>query len=161
MTTDFIRNAYKVLLLRELEERQVEPIMSMRVRPEDLVASILSSEEFLQGPVAKHAEWGDPRTLRHKSLDKLCALFTRYEGPGTAGFYTDFLGVKTRLHYIPNVQQYDGAVLDYPSREQQPLHAFAAFGGGDFRGVKRKMLAARARRSLPICGGGRSCLDNQ
>ena len=141
MTPDFIRNAYKVLLLREIDEAQVEPIMSMQIAPEQLVASILNSDEFLRGPVAKFAEWGDPKSVRLKALDKLCAQFKRYEGPGASGFYMDFLGVKTRLHYIPDAEQYDGSVFDYPSRTPQPL----GFDPAEWEGVLRSVIEAKDR----------------
>lgn len=139
MTPDFIRNAYRVLLSREIDEGQLEPIISEQITPEHLVASILNSEEFLHGPVAKYAEWGDPRSIRYKALDKLCALFKRYDGPGAAGFYIDFLGVKTRLHYIPNVEQYDGSVFDYPSRKPQPLE----FDPAEWEGTLRSVIEAK------------------
>lgn len=139
MTPEFIRNAYKFLLLREVEEWQVEPIMAAQIQPEDLVASILSSEEFRLGPVAQHADWGEPRSLRHRSLDKLCALFTRYEGPGIDGFYIDFLGVKTRVHYLPKAEQFDGRVLDYPSRDIQPLE----FDPVEWEGTLQSVIEAK------------------
>lgn len=38
----------------------------------------------------------------------------RYTGPGTEGYVTDFLGMKTRTSFFDHMDEHDGLVLDYP-----------------------------------------------
>jgi FkbM family methyltransferase len=40
--------------------------------------------------------------------------FPRYQGPGTPGFVTDFIGMKTRVSYFRHMADHDGQVLGYP-----------------------------------------------
>jgi FkbM family methyltransferase len=40
--------------------------------------------------------------------------FPAYKGPGTKGFITDFLGIKTSIDFVTGVRHLDGTVMDYP-----------------------------------------------
>jgi hypothetical protein len=46
--------------------------------------------------------------------EKVIRSFSRYEGGGTPGFVTDFLGVRTRLSYFAGIDHYSGLVESYP-----------------------------------------------
>jgi FkbM family methyltransferase len=46
--------------------------------------------------------------------EMLIRSFPRYQGPGTPGFVTDFIGMKTRIAYFNHMNAYDGQVLDFP-----------------------------------------------
>jgi hypothetical protein len=46
--------------------------------------------------------------------EKVILSFPRYEGAGTPGFVTDFLGVRTRLSYFSGIDHYGGMVETYP-----------------------------------------------
>jgi FkbM family methyltransferase len=45
--------------------------------------------------------------------EEIIRSFPKYEGPGTPGFVTDFLGIRTRTSYISSLTA-DGAVEGYP-----------------------------------------------
>lgn len=72
------------------------------------------------------------------------------KAPGTPGFFTNFLGVKTRLNYLPNLQQFDGAVLDYPSRDGRGI----AYDTAEWEATLRSVVAATDRIVVIELGAG-------
>lgn len=50
----------------------------------------------------------------HPADERLIRSFPRYTGPGTPGFVTNFVGMKTRIAYYHHMNAHDGQVLDYP-----------------------------------------------
>src|SRR5438552_1359871 len=67
----------------------------------------------------------DEEVIRH---------FARYEGDGTPGFVTNFLGVKTRLSYFSGIDHLSGVVEDYPCPNN--FHATALEWAGLLRTVR-------------------------
>jgi FkbM family methyltransferase len=70
-------------------------------------------------------------------IHPVVAAFAPYQGEGTPGFFTDFLGVKTRLSSVPVPREWDGKVFGYPVRHGT-FHDFA-----EWVGCLRSVLEAR------------------
>lgn len=162
-TSDFIRAAYKVLLDREIEgDHVVDTYRSLGMSAKDVLVAIATSAEYSKGKIIPQPAEEGPvsaqlklpealtSTKEHKGLDQLCALFKRYAGPGTSGFFTDFLGVKTRLKYLPDIQQYDGAVFGYPSGQKQGL----SFDLAEWEATLRSVVEAKDRIVIIELGAG-------
>ena len=78
--------------------------------------------------------------------------FDPYDGPGQAGFFHDFLGVRTRLSYVKAVPaHFSGHVFGYPGPQTYSLHSQA-----EWIGVLRSVLEAKGGLSpsnLELAGG--------
>ena len=159
---DLIRSAYRVLLDRDIEDESVaNSYLSLGLGKAGAVATILKSEEFLRGHIAAQlieAGWTIPDTeqphaekkkIEEQVFDQLCSSFAKYTGPGTPGFFTDFLGVKTRIKYLPGVEKWDGAVFDYPSHRQHALS-----GPAEWMGTLRSVLEAKNHFVVMELGAG-------
>jgi FkbM family methyltransferase len=70
------------------------------------------------------------------SDERVIRTFPNYEGPGTPGFVTDFLGVKTRLSYFSHLGSYDGKVQGYP------LPGDVLYSSIEWAGTLRSVLQA-------------------
>lgn len=90
-------------------------------------------------------------TLKQPSVDPaVLAAFPAYAGPGTAGFFTDFLGTRTRCLYLPD--SYAGAsgiVEGPPGTERFGLHE-----PPEWEGTLRSVLEAGSRFVAVELGAG-------
>jgi hypothetical protein len=144
---EFARSAFRVLLHREIEHSVVSGISEA-----DLVLRILRSLEFSRGTVGTQLateNWNAQDGQRAATLAALLADFKQYEGPGQPGFYIDFLGVRTRTHYVPGMDQYDNKVLAF-STDERPI----LFETAEWEGTLRSVLEARDRLVAIELGAG-------
>jgi FkbM family methyltransferase len=74
--------------------------------------------------------------------------FPRYEGPGTPGFVTDFIGMKTRVAYFSHMDAHDGQVLGYP------IPGDVHYSGLEWAGTLRAVRDAREQMVVIELGSG-------
>lgn len=110
---------YKLLLNREPESVSVALNQARtHATVESLCRAVMSSPEF-------RTRWRDLQGADAQTLNRseavlsetdggLIRSFAAFEGPGTPGFVTDFLGTKTRVGVLRDLEKSDGTVEGYP-----------------------------------------------
>lgn len=153
VSAEFVRWAYRVLLHREVEARSiVDHVVASRISEAELVLRILRSPEFSLGSIATRlaSENWHPQDGQHiGTLAELLGNFKTYSGPGRSGFYTDFLGVRTRTHYVDHMRQYDNQVVGAPT-DDRPL----LFETAEWEGTLRSVLEAKGGLVAVELGAG-------
>jgi FkbM family methyltransferase len=91
---------------------------------------------------------GDNQMQTPMTDEEVVYAFPRYQGPGTHGFYTDFLGMKTRTSFISTLPQEGGVVEDYPI----PMNFHATLV--EWAGSLRAVLAAKTELVALELGAG-------
>lgn len=151
VTADDVKRAYLTLLgrLPESEYALRAAMMHCPTVP-DLVRRITESPEFAKrwaaAPVGTPADPDRPRELA--TDEDVIAAFPPYRGPGTPGFITDFLGVRTRVEFVQGLAPWDGRVEGPPVPGN--FHAPAV----EWAGVLRSVLDARDRYAAVELGAG-------
>jgi FkbM family methyltransferase len=143
VTAEFVNEAYRVLLGRDPEsEDVVQGSVRKKVRRSELVASILRSLEFSTSPSSRalYEHWDPDYQRRAATCDSVCAHFARSDVKGEEGFYKDFLGVRTRVTYVPEMLPKNGMVFGLPGQGQG-----IGFDPGEWEGTLRSILEARDR----------------
>lgn len=110
--------------------------------------ALLETAEFACGPLAAALSakgWTLGAGLTRAILAELESKYIAYDGPPTAGFYTDFLGVRTRIEYMMGAGYLDGAVLAPPSIEQA-----VAFDWMEWMQTFRAVEEARSDRPFVV-----------
>ena len=112
---------------------------------EDIRRRFLQSNEFKEYFAAQSA------ALKQPSVDPaVLAAFPTYTGPGTAGFFTDFLGTRTRCSYLPPAYAgASGIVEGPPGTERFGLHE-----PPEWEGTLRSVLEAGPRFVAVELGAG-------
>ena len=141
VSPEFVRSAYRVLLHREVEaEGIVHEVVASRISETDFVLRIFRSLEFSHGPVGTQLateHWHAQDGKHVAMLAGLLSNFKPYDGPGQPGFYIDFLGVRTRTHYVPGMVQYDKQVVPIPTEDR------LLFETAEWEGTLRSVLEAK------------------
>ena len=83
-----------------------------------------------------------------RSDERVIRSFPRYQGPGTPGFLTDFLGTRMRLSYFSHLNEHDGKVLDYP------IPGDLQFSSIEWAGSLRSVLQAGEELVVVELGAG-------
>jgi FkbM family methyltransferase len=83
------------------------------------------------------------------SIPQPFASFRCYAGPCKPGFYTDFLGVRTRVTYVTGLQENSGAVFGYPVDGKAIL-----FGPEEWAPCLWSVLEAKGRFTCAELGAG-------
>ena len=112
---------------------------------EDIRRRFMQSNEFKEYFAAQSA------ALKQPSVDPaVLAAFPLYTGPGAAGFFTDFLGTRTRCAYLPDVYAgASGIVEGPPGTERFGLHE-----PPEWEGTLRSVLEAGSRFVAVELGAG-------
>lgn len=151
LTADDVRRAYRTLLGRppESEDAIRSALRRCRTVPE-LIRQITESAEFGYRWDAALSSDNSTRTATGTASTDydVIAAFEPYTGPGTPGFITDFLGVKTRVAFIHGLAPWDGRVEDVPipGNFHAPSYEWA--------GVLRSVLDAQERYVAIELGAG-------
>lgn len=100
----------------------------------DIAERLLRSPEFALGEINRRlqlAGFVPGFGIRYAGLLNMEAHFAAYVPPlaPTPGFYTDFLGQKTRVHYTPGSTSFDGHVVCPPSLGQVVYFELAEWQG--------------------------------
>lgn len=150
VTADDVRRAYRTLLGRSPESDAVIRSTLRRCRTvPDLLHRILESSEFGHRWAAMGSSSSDTSPGVGTGTDEdVIAAFEPYRGPGTPGFITDFLGVKTRVEFVHGLAPWDGRVEDVPVPGNFHAPAF------EWAGVLRSVLDARGRYVALELGAG-------
>jgi FkbM family methyltransferase len=152
VSPDFVRSAYRVLLHRDVEaDEVVGHLVGSGISEADLVLRILRSLEFSHGTLGTQltTEGWTPQDAQHAAnLIALLANFKAYDGPGQPGFYTDFLGVRTRTRYVAAMRPCDNLVMP-PPIDRPPL-----FEPIEWEGMLRSVLEAKGRFVTIELGAG-------
>ena len=142
VSPDFVKWTYRVLLHREVGANDiVDHLVASGISEAGLVLRILRSLEFSCGTAGTQLateNWHLQDGQRAAMLATLLANFRSYDGPGQSGFYTDFLGVRTRTRYVPGTEQYDNQVLVFSTADRPLL-----FETAEWEGTLRSVLEAR------------------
>jgi hypothetical protein len=142
VSSEFVRWTFRVLLHREAGSNDfVNQLVAGGISEADLVLRIFRSFEFSRGVAGTQLateNWHPQDGQRTAMLAVLLADFKGYDGSGQVGFYTDFLGVRTRTQYVPGMQQYDNRVLASPT-EDRPL----LFETAEWEGALRSVMEAK------------------
>jgi hypothetical protein len=142
VSPDFVRWAYRVLLHRDVEAKYIlDRLAASGMSEADLVLRIFRSLEFSRGIAGTQLateNWHPQDGQRTATLAVLLADFKGYNGSGQLGFYTDFLGVRTRTHYVPGMDQYDSKVVAFRT-DDRPL----LFETAEWEGTLRSVLEAK------------------
>jgi FkbM family methyltransferase len=108
---------------------------------DDLRRHFLQSAEFSNYFAALKQPSVDPAVL---------AAFPAYTGPGTSGFFTDFLGTRTRCSYLPaSYTAASGLIEGPPGTERFGLHE-----PPEWEGTLRSVLEAGSRFVAVELGAG-------
>lgn len=112
---------------------------------EDIRRRFLQSSEFKEYLAAQSA------ALKQPSVDSaVLAAFPAYDGPGVEGFFTDFIGTRTRCSYLPDAYAgASGIVEGPPGTERFGLHE-----PPEWEGTLRSVLEARSRFVAVELGAG-------
>lgn len=141
-----VERVYRIFLQRGPESRAVVRTQ-VRHHPtlEALCLTVIRSPEFqarwrrmgLTTPDPAETTTGGPQPQEAAagpvSDDDTIMAFEPFDGPGTAGFVTDFLGTKTRTGFIRGLDTVDGTVEGYPIPGN--FHAPAVEWAGALRAV--------------------------
>jgi len=150
VSRDDVLTAYDMFLDRRPED---EYAISWHMQFPDrraLADHMLGSEEYRLRTQTPPAPADDqvyagyaPRELA------LFEQFPPYDGPGSPGFVTNFLGVRVRTSFSTPLQSFDGHV------EGHPVPVGGVQGEtAEFIGMLRSVLDARDRYALLECGAG-------
>ncbi len=143
VTSTDVRRAYRLLLGRDPESDAVVAGHTRASRLGDLMRNLALSSEFA-GRWAAGASAG----RQPGSAEEVFGHFPPYTGPGTRGFVTDFLGVKTRTRFIQRLERLDGTVEPPPVVGN--FHANAV----EWAAVLRAVLDADGRLAVMELGAG-------
>jgi len=139
-SAEYVRWAYRVLLAREADAKDVNDLVARKLSQTDQTLRLLRSLEFTLSDAGQRliAENWHPQVGQHiGALAELLPNFKQYQGPGQDGFYMDFLGTRTRTSYVPGMHQYNNRTVGAPT-EDRPL-----FDAAEWVGVLRSVLEAR------------------
>lgn len=153
VTPEFARWAYRVLLHREVETKDiVDHLVASKISEAGLTLRILRSLEFSLGAVGTQLtteNWHPQDATHAANLATLLAGFKHYAGHGQPGFYMDFLGVRTRVHYVPEGRTYENQVVPLPTDDRPFL-----FETAEWEGMLRSVLEARGSLVAIELGAG-------
>jgi FkbM family methyltransferase len=135
---DAVTWGYRLLLGREPESAEVVKMhASAHSSVGDIRAMFMKTEEFGNRAKADGIRAPDAQILAH---------FPPWTGDGEPGFCRDFLGVRTRVAYLPSdYARLSGAIEGPPGTERVRLHEI-----GEWIGTLRSVLEARSRNSLVV-----------
>lgn len=114
VTRDEIRTAYQLVLQREPENEAAYQYHLTFTDAFALGRHLVSSDEFQNILPHKMTPEHHIYSGYHPAELTLFRAFPRYQGPGRAGFVTNFLGVQTRCVLQQPLLPFDGAVEGYP-----------------------------------------------
>ncbi|WP_368418082.1 FkbM family methyltransferase [Rhodovarius sp.] len=141
-TPEMVLWGFRMILERELEDYNHIPVLQAAFPTMAALSSGLRhSQEFA-------IRFGEGRSLALLSDAERGFLATLPIGPvlGEPGYFTDFLGVRTRLSYLPGGHDWlDGAFLPAPMEGAIKFH-----DAQEWRALLRAALEARARGSFSL-----------
>lgn len=143
---DTVLWSYRLFLGRDPEDMAaVARHVNGQPSLEDIRRRFLQSNEFMNYFAAQSA------SLKCSSVDPaVLAAFPVYTGPGTPGFFNDFIGTQTRCSYLPNTYAgASGIVEGPPGTERFPLHE-----PSEWEGTLRSVLEAGSRFVAVELGAG-------
>jgi FkbM family methyltransferase len=149
VTGEDVRRAYLSLLGRPPESGEVvAAYVDAGVSLPQLFRTIAASPEFAARWVRVGAS---PDAGGHAPAVDTSAVsqFEPYPGPGTPGFLTDFLGVRTRVTYVRGLEVLDGRVESPPGSGGLCFHDPV-----EWNGVLRAVLEASGRMVAVELGAG-------
>lgn len=139
--------SYRLFLGREPEDSAtIQNHIGPDFSPEDVRRKFMESEEF-KSVSSLHSLVVNPQDTE---LRRLKARFAVAPKPGQAGFFTDFLGVRTRCSYLPQTYAaYSGAVEQRDGTGAVPLHEAA-----EVVALLRSVVEAKGRLVVVELGAG-------
>ena len=144
--------AYQLILGRPPESEDViRRHVAANKHTNTLVKNILSSAEALRRLGLSQGEHEHHVFRGYSIIDpSVIEAFHRYEGTGSPGFVTSFLGCKYRTAFSTSLASYEGSVEGYPL----PVGSFQG-ETAEFVGALRSVLEARDNRFRMLeCGAG-------
>ena len=150
VTREDIRLAYELILQRHPESEQAYDAHRHFPNRMALGKALLRSEEFRRRQSMPAMPATPPAFVGFRPADvALVRRFRPYDGPGEAGFTTNFLGVRTRVAFVTTLGPFDGVV------EPAPVPAGSLIGGAtEWLGTLKSVLGATGCWRMLELGAG-------
>lgn len=151
-TRESVNWVFRLLLARDPAPEEVNANCGHYASNHDFTVAVLQSPEFALGKMRHTLErqhWVPGYGMKYAGFLNLCARFCGSSHSGSDGFYTDFLGAKTRVNYVPGLTHLSGIVLQPP-----PAPQALEFELSEWEGTLRSVLEAKGKVVAIELGAG-------